>query len=206
MSATAFVLIGYGTLTVVGFGVRTVVQRIRTGSSGWRVFVGNTSWQGTASELLILLATIALVASPIAVAADGLTPWWRSSPAWLFACGVGFALGLILCFVAQLQMGASWRIGVDERERTALITHGLFHFVRNPIYSTMFLAIGALVMAQPTTLAVIAFVILCGAISLHVRYIEEPHLRRQFGEPYRRYVAQSARFVPGVLGRTPRDA
>ena len=31
-------------------------------------------------------------------------------------------------------MGASWRIGVDTSETTALITGGVFRYVRNPMH------------------------------------------------------------------------
>ncbi|MET9817324.1 MULTISPECIES: hypothetical protein [unclassified Streptomyces] len=34
-------------------------------------------------------------------------------------------------------MGASWRVGVDVGERTALITGGPFAYVRNPIFTAM---------------------------------------------------------------------
>ena len=46
-----------------------------------------------------------------------------------------YAIGLAGCVGAQLAMGASWRIGVDESERTDLVTDGPFAIVRNPIYS-----------------------------------------------------------------------
>ena len=34
-------------------------------------------------------------------------------------------------------MGRSWRIGVEEGERTDLVTGGPFAIVRNPIYASM---------------------------------------------------------------------
>jgi ABC-type nickel/cobalt efflux system permease component RcnA len=34
-------------------------------------------------------------------------------------------------------MGASWRIGVDEGERTTPVTTGPFGLVRNPIFAAM---------------------------------------------------------------------
>jgi protein-S-isoprenylcysteine O-methyltransferase Ste14 len=46
-----------------------------------------------------------------------------------------FALGFWLTVRAQLDMGESWRIGVDAGEVTALVTTGVFRNVRNPIFS-----------------------------------------------------------------------
>src|SRR5262245_13319493 len=54
-----------------------------------------------------------------------------ASPPW--ARAVGWALisgGLLLLMLAQAQMGASWRIGIDSRP-TALVTRGLYAAVRN---------------------------------------------------------------------------
>lgn len=38
---------------------------------------------------------------------------------------------------AQLAMGDSWRIGVDEQENTTLVRTGPFKWVRHPIYTAM---------------------------------------------------------------------
>src|SRR5437667_3994671 len=43
------------------------------------------------------------------------------------------AAGGLTVFLAQIDMGASWRVGVDEKERTELVTGGWFSIVRNPI-------------------------------------------------------------------------
>jgi len=62
---------------------------------------------------------------------------------------VFYFLGLVVTLVAQVAMGRSWRIGVDESERTELITTGPFALVRNPIFSAMFLAFLGLVLLAP---------------------------------------------------------
>src|SRR5210317_1460959 len=54
---------------------------------------------------------------------------------WLKISGV---LLLIISFIwtsiAQYQMSTSWRIGIDYKEKTDLILHGLFKYSRNPIF------------------------------------------------------------------------
>jgi protein-S-isoprenylcysteine O-methyltransferase Ste14 len=45
--------------------------------------------------------------------------------------------GIVAMFGAQLAMGDAWRIGLDETERTGLVTGGPFRLVRNPIYTAM---------------------------------------------------------------------
>jgi protein-S-isoprenylcysteine O-methyltransferase Ste14 len=95
-------------------------------------------------------------------------------------------------------MGASWRIGVDPGERTALVTQGIFGRVRNPIFSAMLLAAVGLVLLVPNVLSAVALVLLIVGLELQVRLVEEPYLTQVHGEPYRRYLASAGRFVPGV--------
>lgn len=44
------------------------------------------------------------------------------------------AIGLILSSTASLSIGKSWRIGVDENEKTDLITKGIYKISRNPYF------------------------------------------------------------------------
>ena len=47
------------------------------------------------------------------------------------------SLSLGWTIAAQIQMGNSWRIGIDEQKRTDLVRTGLFHYSRNPIFLKM---------------------------------------------------------------------
>jgi len=109
-----------------------------------------------------------------------------------------FAAGVVLTFVAQLQMGASWRIGVDRRAKTEHITRGLFRFVRNPIFSAMLLTGLALVVLIPSALTLGAWVALLVGLEIQVRYVEEPYLIATHGCAYTDYARRTGRFVPGI--------
>ena len=99
-------------------------------------------------------------------------------------------------------MGASWRVGVDPAERTALVTTGVFGVVRNPVFSAMVAAQAGVTLMVPTWLSVLGLVSLVVAVELQVRSIEEPYLRAVHGPTYAAYAARAGRFVPGV-GRMP---
>ncbi len=48
--------------------------------------------------------------------------------------GIGLLLlSLVWTILAQIQMGDSWRIGIDEEKQTSLVRSGLFGVSRNPI-------------------------------------------------------------------------
>ena len=95
-------------------------------------------------------------------------------------------------------MGTSWRVGVDPSATTALVERGPFRWVRNPIYTAMTLATVGLALIVPNAIAALALATLLVALEIHVRLVEEPYLARVHGERYRRYVATTGRFVPGV--------
>jgi protein-S-isoprenylcysteine O-methyltransferase Ste14 len=111
------------------------------------------------------------------------------------------ALGLSATAWAQAHMGASWRIGVDERP-TALVTSGPFGVVRNPIYSALLAAVAGLAAVAPSAGTVGAWLVVAAAIAVQTRR-EERHLVALHGAAYLEYAARVGRFLPG-LGRLRR--
>ena len=109
-----------------------------------------------------------------------------------------YAFGLVGTLVAQGMMGRSWRIGVDESERTELVTSGLFAVVRNPIFSAMIPGFLGLALMVPNVVALVGFLALLLAVELQVRFVEEPYLLRTHGERYAGYASRVGRFVPGI--------
>jgi protein-S-isoprenylcysteine O-methyltransferase Ste14 len=103
-----------------------------------------------------------------------------------------------------MAMGTSWRIGVDDSERTDLVTDGPFALVRNPIFAAMLPTSLGLVLIVPNVAAVAGFVCLVVALELQTRAVEEPYLLRAHGSTYADYAGRVGRFVPG-LGRLRAD-
>lgn len=109
---------------------------------------------------------------------------------------VGVA-GLILCWMAQRTMAASWRVGIDETNPTELITSGPFRLIRNPTYSGLFTLAVGFWLIWPTW-AVLTFALLF-VVMLEVQVrCEEEYMLRQHGEAYEAYFAQTKRYIPGV--------
>lgn len=185
------------------FVFRSVVQYRRTGSTGWRGFsgrVGSLPWIAGASMSLGLL--IALLA-PL----GALLSWPGAavllSNASAHLAGAAFAVvGTVGAVASQFSMGDSWRVGVDESEKTELVTSRLFSWVRNPIFSFMGLSLLGLLFMVPNSLAVLACLLLVVGIQIQVRVVEEPYLKKTHGEAYARYCGSVGRFVPRV-GRLP---
>jgi protein-S-isoprenylcysteine O-methyltransferase Ste14/SAM-dependent methyltransferase len=194
-------LIGYLAFVVLAFGVRAVIQRRRTGSTGFVPLSAVAGPWERAGAALFALAVVAAGAAPV-LALTGLGR--PLADAWL-AHAAGAVLGLVgiaLTLRAQLDMGDSWRVGVDPGARTALVTGGLFRRMRNPIFTGMLLAAAGLVLLVPNAVAALALVALLVAVEIHVRFVEEPYLLRTHGDAYRVYASRTGRFLPGI-GRLP---
>jgi protein-S-isoprenylcysteine O-methyltransferase Ste14 len=182
---------------VVAFGVRTVVQLRATADAGWRVGRPHGAAE-LAARAGIVAALVLLVASLLA----GVVGATADLPRGAGTIGVTVCVvAVALVFVAQLQMGASWRIGVDPDERTVLVTGGVYRWVRNPIYAGMVVFAAGQLLVVPSVWSAAAVVVLVLGVELQVRVVEEPYLERVHGPAFAAWCATSGRFAP-ALGRT----
>ena len=182
---------------LVAFGWRTWLQVRRTGESGFRGFSGGGP--GRVAGALLMAGGLASFLAPIADLLGLLQPaGMLARPSVQIAGLLVAALAIVLTTLAQLQMGDSWRIGIDPKEATELVTHGLFRSVRNPIFSGMLLAVASLALLVPNLLSLLGAVLVALGLELHVRRVEEPHLIRVHGARYREYAGSVGRFFPGV--------
>jgi protein-S-isoprenylcysteine O-methyltransferase Ste14 len=186
---------------VLAFGLRTLVQWRRTGDHGFRFTGFSASLAERAGALLFVLALALGLAGPVLELLGVLDAReeWR-----LPALGTALALaGIAGTLHAQLAMGASWRVGVDPGERTALRTDGPFALVRNPIFSWMTTTAAGLALLVPNAASLVGLAALVLGIELQVRLVEEPYLLRAHGEAYASWAERTGRFFPGI-GRLPR--
>lgn len=184
----------------VAFVARSIIQKRSTGDSGiraggLRAAAGSIEWW---AGWIFALALVTGFAAPVAEIA-GYEPMTTHS--WLRGLGVIVAaIGIMATFLAQLNMGSEWRIGVDTDEQTGLVTHGAYRAIRNPIFTAMIVAAIGLAMMVPNPVSIAATIFLVVAIELQVRFVEEPHLDRLHGDEYRSYASHAGRLVPR-LGR-----
>jgi Phospholipid methyltransferase len=91
------------------------------------------------------------------------------------------ATAVAASFAAQSAMGPSWRTTVDPNERPPLVTGGIFHVVRNPIYSALIIMLIGLTRLVPNAIALAGLALMITGSQLQVRLIEEPYLHRIHG-------------------------
>ena len=109
----------------------------------------------------------------------------------------GFVL-LLVSFVwtvvAQAQMGNSWRIGIDNEHRTALVHTGVFSLSRNPIFVGMIVTLLGLFLVIPS--AGTLFTLLLGVILIGIQVrLEEEYLATTHGDEYIEYRRNVRRWI-----------
>lgn len=122
---------------------------------------------------------------------------WNFLPAG--ARFTGFCLGMLgdgVFLLSVLCMKDSWRAGIPDKDRTELVTTGIYRFSRNPAFLGFDLMYGGVLLMYGNllTLGFSVFAI----VMLHLQILqEERYLAAVFGEPYREY----RRHVFRYLGR-----
>jgi protein-S-isoprenylcysteine O-methyltransferase Ste14 len=188
----AFVLlVSFLTFAVVG---RILIQYYYTGDHGVRLAKSTASpveiIPGLTFVLSFLVSAVLIVLNEFAWLSD----WHFGSPLVTFvATALGFA-GIAITLVAQIQMGKSWRIGVDPGEQTNLITTGLYAKSRNPIYFGILLYWMGVVINFPHPAMWVCAIICWVSIEVIVRKIEEPYLHRVHAKAFADYLARSHRY------------
>jgi len=100
------------------------------------------------------------------------------------------------CYAA---MGDTWRMGINRKEKTSLVTRGPYRFVRHPIYLFQVVMLVGVFFLLPTLLSLILLVI--HLLCLLIKAVdEESYLLNIHGEEYGKYLSRTGRLLP-KLGR-----
>ena len=132
-------------------------------------------------ELLMSIATLGVVAAQLlSIVLD-----WNCLPAG--ARFSGFLVGLLgdlFFLLAVVCMRDSWRAGIPDKDKTALVTTGIYKVSRNPAFlgfDLQYLGI-LLLYCNPLTAVFSLFAI----VMLHMQILQEDrYLTEAFGAPYR---------------------
>jgi protein-S-isoprenylcysteine O-methyltransferase Ste14 len=199
VSAAAVALALLTVFGLLGFVWRAWLQRRRTGSTGFRGISGRMGSAEWVAGVGFVVALAVAVVGPLLQLSGAITPLPGLHAEWMQIAGIALAVvGIVLTVWAQLDMGDSWRVGVDESETTALVHAGMFGRVRNPIYTAMLTFDFGIALVTPNFVTIAGLILAVAALELQVRRVEEPYLRDKHGAAYRGYTASVGRFIPGV--------
>jgi protein-S-isoprenylcysteine O-methyltransferase Ste14 len=189
-------LVLYGVLALL---LPASLQLGRTGSTGINGPSGRPGSVEWLAGVGFVLAMGLAIASPILAQSSDAGRLDALDHSGVHAAGIVlFAIGLAVTVGSQQWMGRSWRVGVDEGERTELVTGGPFAIVRNPIYAGIMAVVVGLALIVPSIASFASVLFLVASLETQTRVVEEPYLVRVHGEEYLRYAGRVGRFVPGI--------
>lgn len=145
-------------------------------------------------HIVELLMSIATLAAPV-IQILSIIFGWNHMPA--NARFTGFCIGMLgdIIFLASvLCMKDSWRAGIPDKDRTKLVTTGIYRYSRNPAFLGFdFMYVGLLLMYFNLSMLVVsAFAI----IMLHLQILqEERYLTENYGESYKAYRKHVFRYL-----------
>lgn len=120
---------------------------------------------------------------------------WNIMPSGARFTGFCIAgIGDIFFLISVIYMKDSWRAGIPEKDKTKLVTDGIYKFSRNPAFVGFdFMYIGILLMFfNIGTLLFSLFSI----VMLHLQILqEEKYMAKTFGEEYLEYKKKVFRYI-----------
>lgn len=116
--------------------------------------------------------------------------------AWLGAAL--FVGALWLFYKVHRELGRNWSDSLEVREQHALVTDGLYRYVRHPMYTAFFMWAVAQALLLPNWIAGPAGLVGFGTLFLFRVGREEQMMLDNFGDAYRAYMKRTARLIPGI--------
>ncbi len=110
--------------------------------------------------------------------------------------GVGI-VGMLLEVMGVISLKESFRVNLP-REKTVLVTTGVYRYVRNPLVLSIYLLMTSSLLIVPSLLALLMVGINVVGYALKVR-AEETYLLETHGAEYQTYQARTGRFFPRLL-------
>ncbi|PZO79112.1 MAG: methyltransferase [Mesorhizobium amorphae] len=155
----------------------------------------------TGDRLALLAASLGLSVIPLVWLATGF-PQWADTPfsPWRGWLGLFVEILFIALFVAShRQLGRNWSVTLEIRDSHALVTDGLYRFVRHPMYSSFWLWAIAQALLLHNWVAGLA-----GLVGVAILYFsrvgkEESMMRQAFGPAYDAYSARTGRVIPRLV-------
>jgi protein-S-isoprenylcysteine O-methyltransferase Ste14 len=157
------------------------------------------SRKGPREIVLLTIAWVAFflpliwVATPVFAFAD-----YPLHPIPLLTGTVCLMLGLWLFRQSHADLGTNWSITLQVREKHQLVAHGVYRWVRHPMYLALLIYALGQALVLPNWLAGPSYgVAMILLFALRVGP-EERMMLEEFGKDYEAYMATTKRLIPGV--------
>lgn len=182
----------------VFFGVSEMLLLIFKRSTPDKTVAASAEQGRDAGSLKILWTTIGLsIAAGFALAAGKWGHLDYRPVIFLFSCLL-FLTGIVIRWVAILQLGQFFTVDVAVAPAHALKTDGLYKRIRHPSYLGLVMIFTALALSQFNYLAAL-FLFIPPLLALSYRIsIEEAALQAGLGNNYTQYMARTKKLIPFI--------
>lgn len=189
----------FAKLILVAGAVSWFVIRLPHQKRSWKTAISRSE-RNRREKLLLTCSFTGLGIVPFVYIVSGF-PRFANYPfqpalAWLGL--IVFAVSLYLFYRVHRELGRNWSDSLEVREKHTLVTHGLYRYVRHPMYSAFFLWALAQALLLPNWFAGLAGFAGFGTLFFFRVGEEERLMLETFGEEYRAYMKRTARVVPWI--------
>lgn len=139
------------------------------------------------------ISDLAAVGGTVVAIGISIAPRTADSVLALATAEALLTMGLIIMMFGLANLGRSF--GIMPRAR-GLVQHGLYKWIRHPIYLGEFLAFGGMLVLTASPLTISIYVVFT-ALQVYRLVVEEQTLAAAYPE-YAEYRARTARLLPGV--------
>jgi protein-S-isoprenylcysteine O-methyltransferase Ste14 len=158
------------------------------------------SGTGPREIALLLVSLTGLGILPFIYVATGFPRFadypFRPAQAWFGMIVAAAALALF--HLTHRALGRNWSMSLEMREGHRLVTEGIYHHVRHPMYAAFWLWTVAQALLLPNWFAGPAGFVGFGTLFFGRIAREERMMLESFGEEYRAYMARTYRLIPGI--------
>lgn len=151
--------------------------------------------------MLLSISATGLGVIPAVYAATGM-PAFADHPVYAWQIVVGgltFLAALVLFRLTHAALGRHWSVTLEVRENHALITDGIYQYVRHPMYTAFWLWAIAQAILLPNWIAGLAGIAGFGTLYIFRVRNEEQMMLDTFGSRYAEYAKRTGRVLPKLL-------
>lgn len=195
-----WVIVGYATFMIIliVFFDMYLKRKTSEGLRGHREIPKNLMWifiLGLIGVWIVTLYPIIFIFYPNIVSNTFPVPFISSLP--LEIPGILLiVVGCILTTVSLIQLGLSARFYLPK-QKTKLMTSGVYSFCRNPLYVGAHLSFFGIFLLLPSLIYLVGFCLFL--INQHFRILqEEEFLIKSFGAEYENYMRRVGRYLPRI--------
>lgn len=147
---------------------------------------------------LVLIIIILLIIHPFTHRNHSFKNHYLASNNEVLVIGfVMFVLGLLLAVWARIYLGRNWGMPMTQKQDPELVTSGPYHYIRNPIYTGILLAIvGSAIASSIYWLIMLA---IAGPYFIYSAVVEERLMMKQFPDTYPAYKATTKMLIPFIF-------